>query len=92
MNFYSHHIGDFNNATRHLSRLERSIYRDLLELYYHSEKPLTTDIDKLARRCLVADSERDALSEVLAEFFELRGDCLHNSRADREIASYHRMG
>ena len=29
MNFYQHHIGDFNNATRHLTRLERSIYRDL---------------------------------------------------------------
>ena len=92
MNFYSHHIGDFNNATRHLSRLERSIYRDLLELYYDSEKPLTSDFDKLARRCLVADDERSALRDVLTEFFQRTDDGYHNDRADREIAAYQRMG
>lgn len=92
MNFYSHHIGDFNNATRHLSRLERSIYRDLLELYYDTEKPLTTDFDKLARRCLVADDERGAMRDVLNEFFELTDDGYRNKRADREIAAYQRMG
>ncbi|MCY3212700.1 DUF1376 domain-containing protein, partial [Acinetobacter baumannii] len=27
MNYYQHHIGDFNNATRHLSLIERAIYR-----------------------------------------------------------------
>ncbi|MFY0037839.1 DUF1376 domain-containing protein, partial [Acinetobacter baumannii] len=25
MNYYQHHIGDFNNATRHLSLIERAI-------------------------------------------------------------------
>ena len=88
VNFYSHHIGDFNNATRHLSRLERSIYRDMLELYYDTEKPLTDDFDKLARRCLVADEERGALREVLNEFFLAQDDGYHNVRADKEIAAY----
>ena len=92
VNFYSHHIGDFNNATRHLSRLERSIYRDMLELYYDTEKPLTDDLDKLARRCLVADEERGALREVLNEFFVAQDDGYHNCRADKEIAAYQRMG
>ena len=92
MNFYSHHIGDFNNATRHLTRMERSIYRDLLELYYDTEKPLTTDMDRLARRCLIADDERGALRVIIAEFFEQQDDGHHNKRADREIAAYQRMG
>ena len=91
MNYYQHHIGDFNNATRHLSRVERSIYSDLLDLYYDSEKPLTADFDKLARRILVEDNERGALREVLNEFFVAMEDGYHNERCDKEIASYQRM-
>lgn len=91
MNYYQHHIGDFNNATRHLSRLERSIYRDLLDLYYDLEKPLQLDFDKLARRIMVEDDERGAMRDVLNEFFVLQDDGYHNARADREIASFQRM-
>ena len=91
MNYYQHHIGDFNNATRHLSRLERSIYRDLLDLYSDLEKPLQLDFDKLARRIMVEDGERGAMRDVLNEFFVLQDDGYHNARADREIASFQRM-
>ena len=42
MNYYQHHIGDFNNATRHLSLVERAIYRDLLDMYYDTEQPPTS--------------------------------------------------
>jgi uncharacterized protein YdaU (DUF1376 family) len=91
VNYYQHHIGDFNNATRHLSRIERSIYSDLLDLYYDTEKPLTSDFDKLARRILVEDSERGALREVLNEFFVAGEDGYHNERCDKEINAYQRM-
>lgn len=91
MNYYQHHIGDFNNATRHLTRTERSIYRDLLELYYDTELPLPTDFERLARRCLVDDCDKGAMREVLNEFFELLDDGYHNARADREIEAYQRM-
>ena len=91
MNFYQHHIGDFNNATRHLSRIERSIYRDLLEIYYDTESPLTSDFDRLARRCIVDDCDRAAMRDVLNEFFVLQDDGYHNARADKEIAAYKRM-
>ncbi|MGE8450704.1 MAG: DUF1376 domain-containing protein, partial [Pseudomonadales bacterium] len=37
MNHYPHHIGDFNTATRHLSRLERAIYRDMRDMYCDTE-------------------------------------------------------
>ena len=89
MNHYPHHIGDFNNATRHLTRVERSLYRDMLELYYDTEQPLNRDAAKIARRVLASsEDEREALSVVLDEFFVLQDDGWHNARCDAEIAKY----
>lgn len=90
MNFYQHHIGDFNNATRHLTRVERALYRDLIELYYDTELPLLTGFESLARRVLARDEEeKAALKLVLDEFFTLESDGYHNKRCDEEIAKYH---
>lgn len=89
MNFYPHHIGDFNNATRHLTRVERSVYRDLIELYYDTECPLNNDLEKLFRRALcVNDEEKKALIDVLAEFFIKDGNKYLHERCDIEIAKY----
>ena len=90
MNHYPHHIGDFNNATRHLTRVERSLYRDLLDLYYDTEKALPgDDVDRLARRVLaVNDEEKAAMVAVLAEFFTLTDGEYHHGRCDKEIARY----
>ena len=91
MNHYPHHIGDFNTATRHLSRLERAIYRDMLDMYYDTESALDgSDFDRLARRLLCRDSEEvAALQFLLAEFFEQQedGSWLHH-RCEREIAAF----
>lgn len=90
MNYYQHHIGDFNNATRHLTRVERSLYRDLIELYYDTEKPLIDDIAWLERKMMAkSDEESDALLVVLNEFFTLEEDGYHNSRCDIDIGKYH---
>lgn len=89
MNHYPHHIGDFNNATRHLTRIERSIYSDMIDLYYDTEHPLPADHKKLARRLLVVSPEElEAMQSVLDEFFTLGDDGYHNDRCDREIAAY----
>lgn len=90
MNYYPHHIGDFNSATRHLTRVERSLYRDLIELYYDTEQPLPADdFDRLARRVIaVSEEEKAALGYVLEEFFELDGDAYRHSRCDEEIEKY----
>lgn len=91
MNHYPHHIGDFNTATRHLSRLERAIYRDMLDMYYDTEAPLDgSDFDRLARRLMCRDSEEvTALQFVLSEFFEEQDDgrWVHH-RCEREIAAF----
>ena len=89
MHYYQHSIADFNNATRHLTRLERSIYRDLIDMYYDTEKPLEADLNKLARRALVvSDEEKQALKNVLDDFFTLKSDGWHQPRCDQELEEY----
>jgi uncharacterized protein YdaU (DUF1376 family) len=87
VNYYQHHIGDFNNATRHLTRLEKSIYRDLIELYYDTEMPLQCDRNALARKILVIGPEElTAMDAVLDEFFTLEGENWHHERCDLELS------
>jgi uncharacterized protein YdaU (DUF1376 family) len=89
MHFYQKNIGDFNNATRHLTRVERSLFSDAIELYYDTEKPLTNDINKLNRLLLAhSQEEKDALLVVLAEFFTLTDEGYFNKRCNEEIVKY----
>lgn len=89
MNHYPHHIGDFNSATMHLTFVERALYRELLDLYYDTERPLNADVKKLARRVrAVTDEQRQALDIVLEEFFVRTDEGWHNERCDAEIAAY----
>ena len=89
MNFYKKHIGDFNNATRHLTRVERSLYSDAIELYYDTESVLTSDIKKLERLLLAqSDEEKSALKTVLDEYFVLNEDGYFHKRCDEEIGIY----
>lgn len=90
MNYYPHHIGDFNNATRHLSRVERSVYRDLIELYYDTEKPLSLDLKALSRKVLArSDEESTAVEQVLNEFFTKTDGGWYHDRCEQEISDYY---
>ncbi len=90
MNYYPHHIGDFNSATRHLTRIERSVYRDLIELYYDTEEALTLDFNALCRLIIArSDEERTAVEQVLNEFFTQTEQGWFHSRCDEEIQKYH---
>jgi len=89
MNFYPHHIGDFNSATRHLTRIERSVYRDLIDLYYDTEEPLAPDVSQLCRLVIARDAEeRAAVEQVLNEFFVKTDDGWGHARCYHEIAKY----
>lgn len=89
MNYYPHHIGDFNNATRYLTRVERSLYREAIELYYDTESVLTLDFDKLCRKLLVGtDDEKIALKIVLDDFFTKTDDGYFHDRCNQEIEKY----
>ncbi|MET3441367.1 uncharacterized protein YdaU (DUF1376 family) [Variovorax paradoxus] len=89
MNYFELHIGDYAEATQHLSILEDGVYTRLLRKYYASEKPLPAEIEKV-QRLIVAKSkdEKAAVEAVLSEFFVLRDDGWHQDRCDDEIARY----
>lgn len=92
VNYYPHHIGDYLRDTAHLSALEDGTYRRLLDLYYASEKPLVLDFIWLCKLVRAReDSEREAVHEILRQFFEKTPEGWRNKRADLEIRlSYQR--
>ena len=86
MNYYPFHIGDYLSATRHLSWEEDAAYRRLLDCYYTSEKPLPSELRAVCRLVLAStDSQREAVQQVLSEFFELTELGWAHHRADKEI-------
>ena len=90
MNYYEHHIGDYAQATAHLSILEDGAYIRCIRKYYADEKPLPADIAAV-QRLVGARSreERKAVETVVKEFFTLEEDGWHNKRCDEEIAKFH---
>jgi uncharacterized protein YdaU (DUF1376 family) len=89
MNHYPYHIGDFDKSTRHLNRIERSIYRDLLDVYYETESPLSLDLVKLKRKILAnTEQESTAVEHVLNEFFVNTPNGWFHSRCDAEIVKF----
>ena len=87
MYHYQHHIGDFNNATRHLSRLERSLYRDLLELYYDTECQLPNDLPWICRKIIANDCSTD-VERMLNEFFTKTPNGWYHDRCELEIEKF----
>lgn len=87
MNYYERHIGDYLKDTSHLSLLEHGIYGRLLDVYYTREGAIP---DPQAARLIGARSkeEREALTAVLSEFFELIDGHWHQGRCDAEIEAY----
>jgi uncharacterized protein YdaU (DUF1376 family) len=90
MKHYPHHIGDFDKATRHLTRIERSVYRDLIELYYDTEQRLPLEKPALCRKIIArSDEESTAVEQVLNEFFTETPTGWYHARCEEEIEAYH---
>jgi uncharacterized protein YdaU (DUF1376 family) len=89
VNYFELHIGDYDSATAHLTVVEDGIYGRLLRLYYRTEAPIPTDLKQVCRLVrALSKPERDAVQQVLEEFFVLRDDGWHNGRCDSEIATF----
>jgi len=90
---YPHHIRDFNNATLHLTRHERSIYLDLIHLYYDTEKPLPTDLSYLCKKIRATDGKHDlqAVELCLSEFFILTDNGYFHATCALTIDAFHNM-
>jgi uncharacterized protein YdaU (DUF1376 family) len=90
LHYYTFNIGDYRKDTVHLTRLEHSIYRDLIDWYYLDEKPIPVETQSVSRRLrLVSEEEAGALKNVLKDFFVLKDDGWHQARVDLEIEKYH---
>ncbi len=89
MNYFELHIGDYEAATAHLTMLEDAAYGRMLRVYYRTEAPLPADIKKVCRLMRAQSKpERDAVEQVLREFFELQEDGWHQTRADAELHQF----
>ncbi|MGV0981420.1 MAG: YdaU family protein [Polynucleobacter sp.] len=89
MNYYEHHIGDYAEATAHLTFIEDATYSRLIRKYYATEKSLPMDV-KLVQRLINARSkeEKNAVVSVLNEFFTLTDEGWRQERCDHEIARF----
>ena len=89
MHKYLHHIGDFMRDTVHLSTLEECFYRRALDFYYLNESPLPKETQSVFRRLrATTEEEKQAVLNVLGDFFTEEEDGFHNKRCDAEILGY----
>ena len=91
MHYYQFNIADYRKDTMHLSRLEHSIYRDLIDWYYLDEKPIPLETQVVMRRLrLDTEEEAKALQKVLFDFFVSGEGWIHH-RIEKDILDYHSM-
>lgn len=89
MNYYPFHIGDFRSGTVNMSRLSRWIYRDMLDVYYDTERPLPSDFELLCDQIGVeAEDERRIVERLLRLKFAKGEDGYRNETCDRVISEY----
>lgn len=89
MNYYEHHLRDYDAATAHLTWDQDLAYTRLLRWYYRKEQPIPADIAEACRlvRATTA-AQRKAVEQVLHEFFELQDDGWHKDTCDEVIAAF----
>ncbi|MFY3305261.1 YdaU family protein [Achromobacter xylosoxidans] len=89
MNYYEHHIRDYDADTVHLSWAEDMAYTRLLRWYYRKEQPIPADLKEACRQVRATTKvQRDAVAAVLREFFVLLDDGWHQETCDAVIAEY----
>lgn len=82
MKYYMHHIGDFKKDTSYLTHRQRSIYMEMLWMYYDEERPLVKDTKVLALKCQATIEEIELL---LSLYFNEEEKCYRHRRIDNEL-------
>jgi uncharacterized protein YdaU (DUF1376 family) len=89
VNYYEHHIRDYDAATAHLSWDQDMAYARLLRWYYRKERALPADVSEACRQIrATTKAQREAVESVLREFFELREDGWHKDVCDEAIERF----
>lgn len=90
MHYYSHNVGDYRRDTSHLSMLEHGAYRQLMDTYYLTEKPLSlAHADLMRTHSARSADEVQAMENVLKDFFTRTDDGYIHKRCDVEIEAFH---
>ena len=90
MHYFQHNIADYRKDTMHLSLLEHGCYRQLLDQYYLNEQPLPLDLDNLMRViCARSEDEKQAIQNVLKDFFDKTESGYVHRRCESEISAFH---
>lgn len=90
MHFVNHNFTDIDFETKHMSRIEKTIYFDLRSLYLSEEKPIDgSDMELLQRRLNVKDEEeKAALVFVLKDKFKKAGKYYKRAAWDKILKDY----
>ena len=90
MHFVNHNFTDIDFETKHMSRIEKTIYFDLRSIYLSSEKPIDgSDMELLQRRLsVIDDAEKQALAFVLKDKFDKAGKQFKQPAWDKVIKDY----
>lgn len=90
MHYYSHNVGDYRRDTSHLSMLEHGAYRQLMDTYYLTEKPLSlSHADLMRTHSARSADEVQAIENVLKDFFICTDEGYIHKRCDVEIEAFH---
>ena len=89
MFYFKFHIGDYRRETQHLTLLEHGVYMNLMATYYTNEEPLPKDERQLFRLAGArTEEERQAVRDVVNEFFKQAETHWVHSRIDFELQKY----
>jgi uncharacterized protein YdaU (DUF1376 family) len=91
MYYYQHHIGDFRAGCYNMTRMERALYREMLDIYYDTEQPLPDSEAEICKLLGVrGEDEKRMVGEILMlKFEQVQGRGWVHERCDAEIAKYH---
>jgi uncharacterized protein YdaU (DUF1376 family) len=91
VHYYQFNIADYRKMTAHLTLIEHAIYRSLIDTYYLQESPLLADVPKLMRSHSARSlDEKQAVTDVLEEFFVLADGYFHHVTCDKVLADIYK--
>ena len=88
MHYYYFKIGDYVNATAHLTFTEDIAYRRMLDRLYDTELPLPCEIARIAKLIRMNENQAE-IRDVLNEFWTETSDGWLNLKAQVYIDEYH---
>ena len=89
MHYYQHNIADYRKDTIHLNLLEHGVYRQLLDQYYLTQKKIPLEDKKIFRLINArSEDEKNAIKNVINDFFIETEDGYVHKRCDIELENY----